>query len=68
MKCFFEKKNFFELCTSKNSQNFSDFEGVVRFLIPHKNKKLFEKTDILPILTKGAKFCPTHKLYNKANF
>ena len=46
MKKNFEKFFFwviYKLYTSKNPQKFTDFEGVVRFLIRQKNKKLFEK-------------------------
>ena len=52
VKNFFEKI-FSELYTSKNPQKFTDFEGVVRFLIRHKIKIYSKKTEIFAYFTYG---------------
>ena len=58
------RKIFFsELYTSKNQQKFTDFEGVVWFLIRQIDKKLFQKMLFLPILPRGSILPNQQKLY-----
>ena len=62
MKKIFRKK-IPELYTQKNPQKLTEFEGVIRFLIRQKNKKLFEKNEIFANFTYGGQYCPTHRIH-----
>ena len=58
----------YKLYTSKNPQKFTDFEGVVRFLIRQKIKSYSKKTENFVYFTYGGQYCPTHETYIGAVF